>query len=518
MKLKSSAGVTFRVDDVEKSGELLELGKTRDSIDRILRHVLDRVEEPVLACSGYNSDVVAGTVSHAFINAIHTAYARHLPLILSPDMVWITILQGLALHVHLHAEELRPILVQHSGRKEIQISMELDAHSPESAWDDAINAFASALCGESHGSAALLSDFSTTGPIEKLVSQVCLLDVFESYYEYILLSGCGFPEITLTGTADDWSNLRRKIDLLERFQIDFWLPHLRRVADIFCDAAQGRVDVETWKGMYKLPDAYGGDLINGWIVKLIPYVQNKLSGNWDLINPVLTDDGSVEHRGEIGVRSDTLPAGMSLVPFRCVDRRKGDCALMEMIGGFVGIEQDQTTGAVKPKIGWAVRHKRDQTWSSLASTRVKRKKLPLPSAVISALSEKLQRQVRAGINISGEFFELYKQCNGFSVTDRAGVTWKLHPFSKVRIISLQQEEAEPATGEDSYWDPIGSWAYYLEIGAATDGSRILLSENYVRTMRTRLVFPVEIRGTDGEPVASFFGLRNFISYLTGMDP
>lgn len=515
MKLNSSAGVTFRVDDVENSGELLKLGKTRDSIDKILKVVLNRVEEPVLACSGYNSEVVAGTTSHAFIDAIHTAYARHLPLVLSPDMVWITILQGLALHVHLHAEALRPILVQHCGRREIEIETELDAHSPESAWDDAINAFANALCDDAQGSAALLSDFSTTGPIEKLASQVCLLDVFESYYEYILLSGCGFPEITLTGTVDDWKNLRRKIDLLERFQLDFWLPHLRQVADNFCDAAQGRIDVETWRGMYKLPQAYGAYLINGWIVKLIPYVQNTASGNWDLINPLLTDDGSLQHRGEIGVSSDTLPAGMSLVPFRFKDRRSGDCALMEMIGGFVGIEQDQSTGAVKPKIGWAVRHKRDRTWSSLTSSRVKRKKLPLPPSVISALCEKLQRKVRVGLNISGELFELYKQCNGLSITDSAGVTWKFHPFSKVKAISLHTEE-RAATDEESYWSPITPRAYYLEIGTGTDGSRILLSETYVRTLPTTLMFPVEIRVTNGEPFASFFGLKNFISYLTGM--
>jgi Domain of unknown function (DUF4419) len=35
--------------------------------------------------------------------------------VLSPDAVWLTIAQGVAQHVRMNAEELRPRLVNHGG-------------------------------------------------------------------------------------------------------------------------------------------------------------------------------------------------------------------------------------------------------------------------------------------------------------------------------------------------------------------------------------------------------------------
>lgn len=509
MKLKSSTCATFRVHDVEKSSQLLELGKTRDSIDRILRCVQQRVEEPVLACSGYNSNVKAETRSHAFIEAIHTAFALHLPLVLSPDMIWITILQGLAIHVHLHQEELRPILVKHCGRKELEIEMEIDPDSPESAWDEMINVFALTLFDDAGGSAALLSDFSTTGPVERLVSQVCVLDVFESFYEYIMTCVCGFPEITLNGTVDDWAKLRRKVELLEPFQIDFWLPHLRQVTDIFLDAALGNVDVDVWKGMYKLPEAYGMTRINGWIVKLIPYLQNPASGIWNDINPLLTSEGPLAAYGNKGIRSDMLPAGLSVVPFRCIDLQ-GEKRKMEMIGGFVGVEQDATTLAVQPKIGWAVRRLRENSWPSLSDLSVREKQNSVSAGELSTLTEKLMRESRC-MNMPGDFLEFYKQCDGFHVIDKAGETWTIFPLSKVKGVFLLDRDLSPDSDSGDEFD---TGKRYIEIGNTSRGERLLINTDY-EFDEGSFVFDVEVRHERSLKLsAKFKGLQNFVIHLT----
>ncbi len=48
----------------------------------------------------------------AFYRSIVEAYANHLSVTLSPDMIWLVISQGFARYVNAHTEELRPKLVR----------------------------------------------------------------------------------------------------------------------------------------------------------------------------------------------------------------------------------------------------------------------------------------------------------------------------------------------------------------------------------------------------------------------
>lgn len=507
MKLKPSAGVTFRVHDVDTVRTPLEKCKTRDSITKILTNVAKSQGQPVLACSEYNSEVVANTQYHALIGAVHIAFAEHRPLVLSPDAIWITILQGLAMHVHIHAEELRSTFVSHSGRKTIIINLDIDPDSPESAWDLVIDAFARALSGHVDGSAALLSDFSTTGVVEKLVSQVCLLDVFESYFEYLLLCGCGFPEITLTGTIDDWMRLRQKIELLEPFKVDFWLPHLREIADHFCLAMRGQADIRYWQDMYKQTEEYGFDLVNGWILKLIPYLQNEVTGTWDFLNPLLEDPEKTPARLR-GAKTDQLPAGMSVVPLTCVDKRTGLARQMEMVGGFVGIEQNPDTCAVQPKIGWAIRKAKDTGWQFLHDAKLIQKRTATTMSNFSSIVWMLQKQTRFRANLPGEFLEFYKQCDGLVVNDRNGIRWNVRPFSKVQAGEPEQfNDYDGISDYDApiYVNPSRTW----HIADASDGSIALLSTD----MQRGRLFEVSVINSDGECNVSYLGLRNFVAHL-----
>lgn len=50
---------------------------------------------------------------HALIEAVHTAFAEHYPLVLPPDDVWLCLAQGFAQHVEANAEALRSRFVRH---------------------------------------------------------------------------------------------------------------------------------------------------------------------------------------------------------------------------------------------------------------------------------------------------------------------------------------------------------------------------------------------------------------------
>ena len=57
--------------------------------------------------------------SNPLVGAIHLAFSRHLPLTLSPDAIWLTIMQGFSHHVDQFPEALRGRLVTHEGQRDL---------------------------------------------------------------------------------------------------------------------------------------------------------------------------------------------------------------------------------------------------------------------------------------------------------------------------------------------------------------------------------------------------------------
>jgi len=81
---------------------------------------------------------------------------------------------------------------------------------------------------------------------------------------------CGIPRITLEGTTDDWERLRRKVEHLDPYDLDLWLPSVKSACDQFARASAGEIDRKHWRDIYKREEAYGSDVVNGWLVTLIP--------------------------------------------------------------------------------------------------------------------------------------------------------------------------------------------------------------------------------------------------------
>src|SRR5258708_25951933 len=93
--------------------------------------------------------------------------------------------------------------------------------------------------------------------------------------------------VALEGTVEDWQRLRDKVESLAPYDLDWWLSSLRAICDQFTQAANGDVDLAHWQNIYKQQDAYGWDVVNGWLVKLVPYLKNRQTRNFTLRNPLL---------------------------------------------------------------------------------------------------------------------------------------------------------------------------------------------------------------------------------------
>ena len=102
---------TFRVDHVEPAIERLPTTPLRD-----------RLPDALAIGGDPATPVIDHGASHPLLAAVGMAFAQHRPLVLSPDAVWLTIAQGVAQHVRLHAEALRSRLVRHTGRERLTIA------------------------------------------------------------------------------------------------------------------------------------------------------------------------------------------------------------------------------------------------------------------------------------------------------------------------------------------------------------------------------------------------------------
>jgi hypothetical protein len=356
--------VTFSVDPVEIGHKLLPTEKPKDSIERLLG-------SPIEACDNYHADVVKQPGFHSLIAAAHLAYQYHFPLVLSPDVIWLTIAQGLANHVNNNAERLRPQFVPHEGKVTIQVRRDdFKRGSPENPWAEVWPEFSAkikeVIGPETHG--MIVSDFSTTGSTERAASEVVLMDCVQSYFSYRFVTLCGIPEVMLQGTVEDWEKIRQRVDRLQQYDLKWWTDDVLQITDEFVAAAKGQPNLTFWKAIYKQEDESGGPYTTGWLVRLLPYLKQQQyrfarEGDYesgyvtpwttDLKNPLLGRPPVGKRNPFEGITDSSLPSSASQVPFVWEYLKKEyDYAFL---AGVVTIEQDKDSRAVRPRIGWAVR-------------------------------------------------------------------------------------------------------------------------------------------------------------------
>lgn len=180
--------ITFAVDDVQPASTALPVRKVydhlRDAVEAENRGTYDAppdVPGPLETCYSYTDDVVDTEPCHPIVAAVHLAFSDHRPLVLTPDSVWLTIAQGFANHVANHSESLRRYMVPHQGRAEIQIDVRgFMAGAPENPWHIVFPDFVREIEARAPTDFQwLLADFSTSGPLELLVSQIVFMDAFQ---------------------------------------------------------------------------------------------------------------------------------------------------------------------------------------------------------------------------------------------------------------------------------------------------------------------------------------------------
>lgn len=297
-------------------------------------------------------------VMNGFHDACCLAFCHHCPLILSPDMFWTAIMQGVAHHINYkdNAEKFRKAFVSHEGKVKITVRRdEFVREAGKNDWSTVIPEFSEKIkphIGEkTHG--LIINDFSTTGPTERISSEIVMMDMLQSYFSYEFLSGCGIPYITMMGTEQDWNKLYEKTVALCKFNseqkldLDFWLKELEPVMKQVCQARSGKIDKRFWESLYKYNNESGGPYASGWICVFYPYINRH-----EKMEPSYCLDWHNEKKRNYGLTYDSFPSAVAKVPF--VWNFFGTEINMNFMGGMTGVSQNPKTMAVKPEFSWIV--------------------------------------------------------------------------------------------------------------------------------------------------------------------
>ena len=203
-------GITFKVEKLSKPEELLHLNSQDDIYKSLILSYMDiepyeikkkHIEIPYhIIAKSQSPDSLVSFGPNSFFNGMYQAYADHRPFVLSPDMIWLLISQGFARHINANQESMRNDLVDFSGKLSLIVRADKKLEDPTFSWEEIFPQFTKQISEHvgNHLTELLTCNFSTTTSLEKVASEITIMEAVKPYFEFIIISiVCGIPKITL---------------------------------------------------------------------------------------------------------------------------------------------------------------------------------------------------------------------------------------------------------------------------------------------------------------------------------
>jgi len=243
-----------------------------------------------------------GPTGHPFFDSFFLAFVLHGEIVLSPDDIWLQINSCFAQYVNKFSENLRSKIVKFHDKKDLIVFYDVTDSAFQNIrdkffrWDIIISNFSKLIKKNTieNISDLIECNFSTTGPIEKIASQVSLMHTCEKFFNYRMGGkGCGIRKVHFLGEAEDWENLKTKLLRLKTYSLEpydefnRWIDRLEKVLDKFIETYEEYPDVKFWNEIviqfegyeYQVGPSKGGftesTFINGWILDFFLFDKNE---------------------------------------------------------------------------------------------------------------------------------------------------------------------------------------------------------------------------------------------------
>jgi len=314
---------------------------------------------------------------NGLVHGVIRAFEQDLHLVLRPDDIWLSILTQFSMFVNGNSEHLRRQFVAHEGKKELAIDIR-----PQPISDVDMGRFAQAMTQliqenvvDPHLRELIMPNFSTTTDDDKSVAAIVMMGTLQSYFDYILRGGCGFPSVTLQGEKSDWEEILRKVQRLSKYgpQATEWTRLLIPIIQYMIASFTQPTSPDIKNFWLRACHAAGADgsgsvrTLSGWITafcfftetgkRTYQYTDEDLGGFYEGV--------SIAERkrlvlGDIVyplIRSGSIPKGVVSVPVIVQDYATGLEHKTTMVAGSVGMmpptgEDGGSLAKVQPKSGW----------------------------------------------------------------------------------------------------------------------------------------------------------------------
>ncbi|CAH0057145.1 unnamed protein product [Clonostachys solani] len=290
---------------------------------------------------------------NGFVEGVIRAFEQDLHLVLRPDDVWLAILVQFSFYVNGNAEELRDIFVSHEGKKTLAINL-----MPASLEN--INF-------------EVMSDNTTTAN-DRTVSALVLMATMKSYFEYVVMFGCGFPSVTLEGEREDWEELAARIQRFSKYGSEpaEWCIYLSKVAEKMV-ASFDRPDDQDIKDFWMqachsagASGSGGVTTLSGWLTAFCFWSEEgrpiHAYSDQDLVNIPMGQGVDRKRLVLDGVSfpvisRGSIPNAVSDVPIKLEDMGSGKTYHTTVVAGLVAMqrvqgESESQITRVQPRSGW----------------------------------------------------------------------------------------------------------------------------------------------------------------------
>ena len=340
--------------------DLLEEGQKIQQFTEMVENQYHLDDSDILGASPnfYTSKVYQEGIN--ILQGFYSAYENHLPICLTPDIIWLLIVQGFSQHVNYNAEKLREKFVNFEGKKELEIIIPKYHSYKQMKSEDYEELFENLTekIKENVGEELINTidfNFSTSNKITKVVGYTSIMSSMKKFFEYIVLHSCNYPYIILEGKLEDWENILKKTKALSKYDLEEWVSRLEIPLNEIIETKKGKINKEFWKKIL-YPDKIDENIeieaykyktiqvdgINGWLLTFFPYYED---GTFRYVNSIKTKD------------LWRLPEKLLKTPLLMKSDDEGETPMI-IYSGFLGMKVDKEKGnLVTAEIGWYVKEK-----------------------------------------------------------------------------------------------------------------------------------------------------------------
>ncbi len=151
----------------------------------VVKHVSVENNGTIFLDTHRENGFVEGSMN-PLVQATHVAFFDHLPLVLTPDIIWHCISNAVSIYIHESGDEiLRKTLIDHENKKEIlveRLDFVLGEFNP---WNEVVEEFSAKIKENTKQNIVELmrADFTTSSKISRVVSQIVIMDTTEKSFK-----------------------------------------------------------------------------------------------------------------------------------------------------------------------------------------------------------------------------------------------------------------------------------------------------------------------------------------------